>query len=293
MDRTTTYLVFDIETVADGRLLQRVRYPTDPGLTPAEAVKRQRAELLAANGSDFIPATFQVPVSVAVVKVGADHGLIGAVTLDRPHLRPPVIARTFWAGWEAYGQPTLVTFNGRCFDLPVLEQAAFRYGIPLPRWFRTGVKNWEDPRNRFNAEAHIDLQEELTNRGALRYNGGLNLAATLLGKPGKMETKGDMVQDLWQAGEGQRIDDYCLCDALDTYFVFLRLRLLQGIITPDQEQEIVAGARSWCQEHTERYPVLTDYLAAWRERPPVGDDDWPFLDPDDGPGPGDTGGEGP
>ena len=58
------YLVFDIETVADGRLIQRVRYPDLKELSPEQAVAKQRAELMEKSGgkSDFIPHTFQLPV---------------------------------------------------------------------------------------------------------------------------------------------------------------------------------------------------------------------------------------
>ena len=52
--------------------------------------------------------------------------------------------------------------------------------------------------------------------------GGLNLVANLLGKPGKMDVQGDMVQDMYNAGRLADINDYCRCDVLDTYFVFLR-----------------------------------------------------------------------
>jgi hypothetical protein len=137
MSDKPAYLVFDIETVADGRLIQRVRYPELKELTPEQAVAKQRADLLEKSGgkSDFIPHTFQLPVSIAIAKVAADFSLIEVTTIDRPRFRPQIIARNFWKGWQAYGQPTLVTFNGRFFDIPVLELCAYRYGIPLPSWF--------------------------------------------------------------------------------------------------------------------------------------------------------------
>ena len=240
-------------------------------------MSRHRAELLEKTGSDFIPGTFQLPVSVAIAKVASDCRLLNVVTLDRPRFRPQVITRQFWKGWEAYGQPTLVTFNGRCFDIPVLELAAFRYGYPIPGWLRVGAKSWEDPRGRSNPNGHLDLQDVLTNFGAMRMNGGLNLLASLLGKPGKMDTKGDMVQDLWQAGENLRIDDYCICDALDTYFVFLRVRVLQGLLTREHERECVQGALEWIEQHVGTYEALTDYLNNFGVAREVGDEDWPFL----------------
>ncbi|TVR43972.1 MAG: 3'-5' exonuclease [Planctomycetota bacterium] len=272
-----------METVADGRLLQQVRYPDEPELSPAAAVAKQRAELLEKTGSDFIPHTFQLPISVAIAKVGGDHRLQEVVTLDAPRFRPQVIARQFWQGWERYGQPSLVTFNGRGFDVPVLELAAYRYGIPIPAWMRFNAKSWEDPRNRFNSSAHIDVQEQLTNFGAARMNGGLNLCATLLGKPGKMGTQGHMVQELWEQGEHQRIDDYCVCDALDTYFVFLRLRVLQGLLSLEDEAACVTAAQEWIAAAAETRQSLREYLDAFQQWRAVDDEAWPFLDPRDAP----------
>ena len=43
-----------------------------------------------------------------------------------------------------------------------------------------------------------------------------------------MDVQGDMVQDMYDAGRLAEINDYCRCDVLDTYFVFLRTRVLLG-----------------------------------------------------------------
>jgi predicted PolB exonuclease-like 3'-5' exonuclease len=277
MRQHPAFLIMDIETVTDGRLLQKIRYPEKPELTPQEAIKIHRAELMEKNGTDFIPHTFQLPVSVAVAKVASDHSLLGLATLDRPRLRPQVITRQFWRGYEQYGNPTLVTFNGRGFDLPVLEMASFRYGIPLPGWFKTNAKQWEDPRNRYNSTAHLDLQDVFTNFGAARQSGGLNLLAQLMGKPGKMDTKGAMVQDLYDAGEHLRIDDYCQCDCLDTYFVFLRLRVLQGLLSLEDERRRVESAYDLIVTLAKEQPALQEYLKQFRFWQPYGEDDSPFL----------------
>ncbi len=271
------YLIFDLESVADGRLVQQVRYPERPELTPAQAVAEYREQLLRQSGgkSDFVPHTFQLPVSVAVVKVARDLSLIDARTLDRPRFRPPAIARAFWKGWEAYGRPTLVTFNGRFFDLPVLELCAYRYGIPLPGWFAEAGNS--SPRSRWNQRAHLDLQEVITNHGAVMSHGGLNLLARLVGGAGKMDTKGDQVQALWEAGEGARVDDYCLCDALDTYRIFLRVRLMQGQLAPEREAELVAGIERWCAGAEAAHPGLAAYRQRLRAMPPVGEDGDAFL----------------
>jgi len=264
--QSVRYFVFDVESVADGELVSKLRYPGE-SLQPAEAVRRYRDELMAKYESDFIPYTFQVPVSVAVAKVAADFRLLDLVVLDEPEFRPHVITDYFWRGWEKYRRPTLVSFNGRGFDLPLLELAALRFGLSVPGWFNGRGKPFDQPRYRYNAQSHVDLCELLTNFGSTRFTGGLNLAANLLGKPGKMDVQGDMVQDMYEAGRLAEINDYCRCDVLDTYFVFLRTRVLLGQLTLDAEQAMVAGTKQWLQEKAPEIDACRIYLEHWGDWP--------------------------
>lgn len=256
------YLVFDTESASDGELVARLRYPAEE-LDAASAVARYRAELLAKNDSDFVPYTFQVPISIAVAKVASNYQLLDLVTLDDPQYRSHVMTDHFWRGWERYGKPTLVSFNGRSFDIPLLELAAFRYGLNLGAWFDVTARSFEQPRNRYNQESHLDLQEVLTNFGSSRFHGGLNLAANLLGKPGKMDVQGYMVQDLFEAGKIAEINDYCRCDVLDTYFVFLRTRVLTGQLARDKEQALIAQTKDWLTRHASEVKAYRVYLDRW------------------------------
>lgn len=268
-----TSLVLDIETVVDGRLIQRVKWPSEPDLSPVAARERLAAEMLESSGgkSDFIPHVFHVPVSVAFAGVDDKFQLVGLTTLDRSAFRPHMITRMFWEGWERRGRPQLVSFNGRTFDLPVLELSAFRYGIPVPGWF--GVDGPSSPRSRYQTR-HYDLMDVLTAHGATRMAGGLHLLATLLHKPGKMDTKGCMVQELWDAGEHVRIDDYCLCDVLDTYFVHLRVAVLRGKVKPEDENGLVEAAHQQIEAAVGEYTGLREYLDKfryWHAPEPEGD----------------------
>ena len=148
-----------------------------------------------------------------------------------------------------------------------MELAAFRYGLSVPGWFNVTAKSFEQSRNRFNIDAHIDLQELLTNFGSTRFTGGLNLAANLLGKPGKMDVEGHMVQDLFDAGESAEIHDYCRCDVLDTYFVFLRTRVLLGRLKLDEEQGIIAETKSWLTARSQEIRAYQLYLDRWGDWP--------------------------
>lgn len=266
--KQVAYLVFDVEAIADGELISRVRYPNDE-LTAAEAIARYRSELMAETGRDVIPTTFMLPISVAVAKVDPDYRLLDVAVLDSPQFRPHVIARHFWQGWLHYGRPTLVSFNGRGYDLPVLELAAFRYGLSLPAWFNVDAKSFEQARNRYNSDAHLDLMDLLSNFGAARMNGGLNLLANLIGKPGKTGVDGSKIQDMYDAEGAERINDYCRCDVLDTYFVFLRTRVLLGKLGLDHEKQVVMDAKQWLLDRKD-HPSYAHYLEHWGDwQPPT------------------------
>ena len=264
-----SYFIFDIETIADGDLVSKIRYPND-NLSAQEALTRFRAQLLAETGKDVLPVTFVLPISVAVAKVDAEYRLLDVAVLDSPQFRPHVITRHFWQGWNAYGRPTLVSFNGRGYDIPVLELAAYRYGYPVPAWFNVEARTYEQARNRYNSLAHLDLLDLLSNFGASRISGGLNLLANLIGKPGKSGVDGSQVQGMYEAGEVVAINDYCRCDVLDTYFVFLRTRVLLGKLTTEDEHRLVAEAKSWLEQKSESIPAYKHYLSHWGDwQPPV------------------------
>jgi predicted PolB exonuclease-like 3'-5' exonuclease len=91
----------------------------------------------------------------------------------------------------------------------------------------------------------------------------LNLAANILGKPGKMDVQGDMVQDMFDAGRLAEINDYCRCDVLDTYFVFLRTRVLTGQLTLEAEQQLIAQTKQWLEGKAGGSAAFRTYLEHW------------------------------
>jgi predicted PolB exonuclease-like 3'-5' exonuclease len=71
-----------------------------------------------------------------------------------------------------------------------------------------------------------------------------------------------MVQDLYEQGELERISNYCRCDVLDTYFVFLRVAVLTGQIKLEQEQTLVAETKQWLEQRQD-VPAFQMYLENW------------------------------
>ena len=256
------YLLFDVESVADGEAIAKTRYP-QRNLSAQQAINTFRQDLLIESGRDFIPYTYHTPIAVVAAKIREDFSLIEIVSLDEPHFRPPVITRFFWTGWERYARPTFVTFNGRSFDIPLMELSAFRYGVSVPAWFNIYDKSYEQFRNRYNLQSHLDLHEILTNFGSSWFRGGLNLAAYLLNKPGKLDVQGSMVQDMHAAGQSAEISEYCRCDVLDTYFVFLRIQVVMGRLTLEQEGHLVESTKQMLESQCEKHPAYRAYLDQW------------------------------
>ena len=267
---TTAFLVLDTESVPDGELLRRVKYPED-NLTADEAIARAQAEASAASnvGSDFLPVTFQVPIAVCVLRVADDYTLQALTCLDAPQFRTEEIVRKFWLGVARYPRAKIVTFNGRGFDMPLLELAAYDYGCSARDYF-------SNSRNRYNGN-HIDLLDWLSNFGAYRMNGGLNnlskrlhgdnrkrLLDDLDGPPGKSGIAGDQVYAMHKAGRVQEINDYCMWDTLDTFFIFLRTRVVMGELTRDEMRLLVRRALEWLEGKAEEMPAVALYLKHWK-----------------------------
>jgi predicted PolB exonuclease-like 3'-5' exonuclease len=234
------FAIFDVETRIDKSLVRSVLHRHED-LSDEDAYARTREQLIARRGSDFFPVAFHVPVSIVLGLVDDARVLTDVRRLGAPYGERAVVAE-FWDWLERF-DGTLVSFNGRGFDLPVLELAALRHGCRIPRYFREGGH-----RSRHSDEAHYDLYDFLTNHGMYSVQGGFHLLARLIGLPGKGEVDGGDVQALWEAGRLADIHAYCRRDVVQTYFLFLRLEAMRGRITPDEEATALARTAAFRSE---------------------------------------------
>jgi predicted PolB exonuclease-like 3'-5' exonuclease len=193
-----SYLVIDIETILD------------PALPIEESSEAER-----------LPA----PPHHKVV-------VIGALWLDEGH-KPrklgvlgeskdePEILIDF-AKFIEDRRPTIVTWNGRGFDMPVIAARCLRHGITLRHYYSS-----RDVRYRFSPEGHLDLMDYIADFGAAKP-AKLDIVAKLIGMPGKVGVAGKDVGPMVHAGKIQEVRNYCLCDVVQTAAIFLRLQLVRG-----------------------------------------------------------------
>jgi len=241
-----SYAIFDIETRIDKGLVKAV-YASREAISEEEAYDRTRAQLLEQHGSDFFPPSFHVPIVALVGNVTSDWELASVEEVGGEGASEEAIVRAFWERVEHF-RGTLVSFNGRNFDLPVLELQALRYGCQAPRYFNEKYGH----RHRYSEQGHYDLYDFLTNFGIARLRGGFHLLARLIGLPGKGEVAGGDVQGLWETGRCRDIADYCRRDVIQTYFLFLRVELMRGRVSVERYDQVVAKAESYRRELLDR-----------------------------------------
>jgi len=157
--------------------------------------------------------------------------------------------------------PRLVSFNGRGFDIPVLKYRAMIHGLSCPRWFSEGDK-WNNYDARYGKNYHVDLLEHLSDFGA-SARCSMHEVATSFAIPGKLETSGDHVRDMFEQGELAAIRNYCETDVCTTMLIFLRWQLFQGAVSEAAYARTILGIRNYLEHEAEERPHLGEFLAIW------------------------------
>ena len=249
-------LVFDIETVPDAELGRRLGFEGDDHAVAAAMLAAREEE----TGSAFLPLEQHRVVAISTLLRSGDQlqvWSLGEVTSGEDDL-----VRRFFGGIEKV-RPTLVSWNGSGFDLPVLHYRMLRHGIAAPTYWETGDRDrdfkWNNYLNRYHMR-HLDLMDVLSAYQG-RGRASLEHVALLLGLPGKLGMSGDQVFDFWRNGRLAEIRAYCETDVLNTYLVWLRFELARGQLSVSAHGDEVARVRAWLGERAE--PHWQEYAAAW------------------------------
>ena len=252
--------VFDIETIPDveaGRRLYDLNDLDDKNVARVMFHKRMEE-----SGSEFLRHHLQRIVAISVVLRTPERFKVW--TLGDPDSPETEILTHFFAGIERY-TPTLVSWNGSGFDLPVIHYRSLLHGIQAPRYWDTGGddKNfkWNNYLSRYH-ERHTDVMDVLAGYQP-RATARLDQIATLLGFPGKMGMSGAKVWDNYLDGDIEGIRNYCETDVLNTYLVFQRFELIRGHINHKQYDAVCEQVRT--ELVSEGKPHLNEFLENWQK----------------------------
>lgn len=145
---------------------------------------------------------------------------------------------------QSADEATIVTWNGRTFDLPVVNLRSFLHRIPCEWYYKE-----RDLRYRYTEACHCDLMDVFSDYGAARSM-KLGDVARLAGLPGKIgEVSGGGIKDIYD-GRGKpfasldeakaAVGAYCLLDAMQTAALFAMSRVHKGMISQEYFASVVA-----------------------------------------------------
>jgi predicted PolB exonuclease-like 3'-5' exonuclease len=254
----TPHLVFDIETIPDLEGARRVL-----GLEAADddqVWSAMRSLRLAERRTDFQPAHLQRIVAISCLLRERDQFRVWS--LGDESADEAEIVQRFFDGVERY-KPTLVSWNGGGFDLPVLHYRGLVHGVRAQAYWDTGLfdrdTKWNNYLKRYEFR-HTDLMDVLALYSG-RNNAPLTEIAVLLGFPGKLGMDGSQVFDAWKQGRLADIRAYCETDVVNTWLVYLRFQMMRGILDEDAYLHELERVREVLEAHAA--PHWAEFLAAW------------------------------
>lgn len=251
--------VFDIETIPDvasGRRLYGLE-----GLSDTDAAKAMLHMRQQQTGSEFLPLHLHRICAISAVLRHADR--VEVWSLGDVDSGEAELVQRFFDGIDTF-TPTLVSWNGSGFDLPVLHYRALLHSIQTPRYWDTGGDDrdfkWNNYLSRFH-ERHTDLMDVLAGY-QMRAGAKLDEVACMLGFPGKMGMSGAEIWDAFQRGDIAGIRNYCETDVLNTFLVYLRFQLIRGHLTQATLAKELDLLRTTLQR--ENKPHFAEFLQRWQ-----------------------------
>ncbi|MGH8274986.1 MAG: 3'-5' exonuclease [Gammaproteobacteria bacterium] len=253
-------LAFDIETVPDvdsGRLLYDLH-----GLDDGDIMRAMRQLRRQKTGNDFIALHLQRVVAISVVLESVEG--VRVWSLGESDSSESELIERFFEGLKRY-EPTLVSWNGGGFDLPVLAYRSLLHGINAGQYWELGDTQRDYRYNNYVSRfhwRHVDLMDVLSHF-QLRGAAPLDEIARMLGLPGKAGMHGSEVADAWLADEIEAIRNYCETDALNTYLVWLRFECVRGRLSREdyaKRMETLRGKLATDAAH----PHLVEFAAQWK-----------------------------
>lgn len=263
-------VVFDIETIVDVEAATRLLH-LPPSLSESEireALEQYHLDITAGN-NPFPRQLFHKVVAISFLRAEIHYTDEGEAyhfqelrSGGEENSSEEELLRGFFQ-WCARHQPRFVSFNGRSFDLPVLRYRAMGYGISAPWLYQTGDK-WNNYLQRYSADWHCDLLEQLSDYGA-SARVKLNEVCALLSLPGKLDTDGGDVEGLFYEGKVKEIRDYCETDVLNTYLVYLYHMLHRGALSPPAFHMAMEELKEHLQMEATAKPHFLEFLNAWEK----------------------------
>ncbi len=251
-------LIFDIETLTDlkaGAHLYQLDLPEDQVEQALIKLRRQEA------ATEFQRLPLHEISCISGLWID-QKGKMKLFSFSQENHSEAEILTKFISIFEKRN-PTLVSWNGSQFDLPVILFRAMYHGLSAPSLFDQGEidqqKRYNNYQNRYH-QRHVDLMDILSMFNGRNFQ-KLDDIAQLLGFPGKRPDQGYHVPEYVKTQQWQKLTSYCEGDVLNTWLIYLRWLLLKGQINVSQHQQWLQSTIDYLQTQ----PQHETFLTLWQQ----------------------------
>ncbi|MDQ8179045.1 hypothetical protein [Pelagicoccus sp. SDUM812005] len=159
-------------------------------------------------------------------------------------------------------KPQLVGYNSHNADVPIIVQRAIVHGLFSQGMGERPNKPWEGVDYFATSGDHnVDLAPMV---GRWGQTPRLHEIATLSGIPGKVDTEGGFVSDLWLQGKLQDILDYNEFDAITTHLLWARIAHFSGLLSSEGYEREQTLVRELLDDEIEKGKThFIRYLEEW------------------------------
>lgn len=248
-------LAFNIETIPDidgGQRIYNLQGLDDESTSKALFHLRKQK-----TGEDELPLYLQriaaISVVYRVIDEDGDHE-ISVKSLGDKDTSEAQLLELFFNEIEQR-TPTLVSWNGTAFDLPIIHYRALKNKVVAPAYWEINVDD-----NSYRRDRHTDLMDVLSNYKEL-VGAPLNDIALLLGFPGKQVMKTAEIWEEFQQGNIDTIRNYSEVSVLNSYLIYLRFQLIRGEISDEDLNNECTMLKQKLEKSEQQH--LQDFAQAW------------------------------
>jgi len=242
-------LAFNIKTVPDIDAGQRIH--SLQGLDDESTSKALYHLRKQQTGSDELALYLQRIASISIVYRGMDND-ITVRSLGDEHTTEAELLTLFFTEIEKRS-PTLVSWNGLSFDLPLIQYRLLKNKISASAEI-------------FDAhqENYTDLQG-LLSAGNSALKAPLNHIALMLGFPGNEVIDTEQIWEDFLKGKLKTAREHGEINAMNIYLIYLRVQLIQGGVTIEKlEQECELLKHMLNNQNNSKKAHFERFLAAWK-----------------------------
>ena len=133
-----------------------------------------------------------------------------------------------------------------------------KYNIEAGWFYKLGDK-WNSYNQRYSLDWHCDLADAFSDFGA-SARVKMNELCAAFNLPGKIDIDGSQVTNLFDNNKLQEIRDYCECDVINTYLLYLIYQHHCGSMSSESFKKSKDDLKDFMQDKLQKKPHFSEFI---------------------------------